>query len=167
MKNSMLRTNLNWTTRGLLHVKLDPVASPQENKFCVVIESFRELHNSPIGSQISRGDRYFILLWGSSWLSSDFSRNQNNHGSSGPYATCIYCGMRVTINPPRAPHSAKIINAFVLHLLLSVWSAKTQRFPIWAPSLTAPSHWVVYEAWDLPCISVRWLFLFVILWWIK
>ena len=40
----------------------------------------------------------FIQAWGSSWGSSGFVRNQIDRGSSGTYATCIYCGLIVKIN---------------------------------------------------------------------
>ena len=43
---------------------------------------------------------------------------------------------------------------FVLRLFLRVWSAKTRRLPVWAPMVDDDLHRVVYEVWDLPCISV-------------
>ena len=49
----------------------------------------------------------FIQAWGSNWGSAGFSRNQNNFGSSGAYVTCIYCGLRVTINTCKTPHGAQ------------------------------------------------------------
>ena len=61
--------------------------------------------------QIYKGDprtcAIFILAWGSNWRSLDFSRNQNNHGSSGACVTCIYCGLRVKINMCKTPHGMR------------------------------------------------------------
>ena len=87
-------------------------------------------------------------LWG-------FYRNWNNRGSSGACVTCINCGLSVKINTRKMPHGAlRSWTHFVLRLFLRVWSAKTQRPPIWAPWLTRPLHMAVYEVWDLPCFSV-------------
>ena len=95
----------------------------------------------------------FIPAWGSNLGSLGFSRNQNNRRSSGTYVTCLYCGLSVKIkHAQNAVWRAKIVDALVLR----AWSAQTRSPPIWAPGLTTPLHGVVYEVWDLPCISVGW-----------
>ena len=66
-----------------------------------------------------------------------FSRNQNNHGSSGAYVTCIYCSslrVKMTCVKWNAAWRLKI------HLFC-IWSCmcgrqKPRRPTIWAPCLT-------------------------------
>ena len=57
----------------------------------------------------------FILAWGSNWGSLGFSCN--NPGSSGVYATCIFCGLSMKINMHKLSHgvqrSCRIFFAFV------------------------------------------------------
>ena len=75
-----------------------------------------------------------IPAWGWTWGSSGFSRNQNNCGLSGVCVTCMFRSLSVKTNKCKnAAQHAKIINAFVLHLFLSVWSAKTRRPPKLSP----------------------------------
>ena len=116
-------------------------------------------HQTLTYPQICKGDpracAILIPAWGSNWGYSGFSHNQNNHGSSGVYVTCIYCGLRVKINMCwNAARCAKFMDAFVLRLFLRVWSAKTWIPPIWVPWLTTSLHRVVYQVWDLSCTSV-------------
>ena len=78
----------------------------------------------PNNDQIYKGDPrtcvIFIPAWGSNWGSLGFSRNQNNRGSWGGYVTCIYCSLSVKINPQNIARHAKIVNIFVLCLILCV-----------------------------------------------
>ena len=73
---------------------------------------------------------------------SDFPHyHQNNHGLSGAYVTCICWGLNVKINTRwNTARHVKILDAFVLRLFLSMWSAKTRIPPIWDPWLTTPLH---------------------------
>ena len=104
--------------------------------------------------QIYKGDprtyAIFIPAWGSNsnWGYSGFSRDQNNRDSSGVYVLWSEHGDKHTWKVARR---AKIADAFCLRLFPRVRSAKTWIPPIWAPWLTPP---VVYKIWDLPCISV-------------
>ena len=88
----------------------------------------------------------FLWHWAQKWGYSGFSRDQNNHDSSG-----AYCGL--SMNMCEMPHGAwRLWIAFCLRIFPHVWSAKTWRPPIWAPWLMTPLHGAVYEVWDLPCI---------------
>ena len=92
--------------------------------------------------------------------SSGFSCNQNNHGLWDAYVTCIYPSLSVKINMCKMPHGAQRSWMCLFCVHFCVWSAKTQRPPISAPWLTTPLKWVIYEVWDLPCISVVIKFLY-------
>ena len=80
---------------------------------------------------------FIPALWGSNWGSSGFSRNQNNHDSSGVYVTCIHCGLSVKINMRKTSQG---VWRWWTRLFLHVWAAKTSKPPIWAPWLTMPLH---------------------------
>ena len=81
-------------------------------------------------AQIYKGDpttcTILILAWGSNWGSLGFSRNQNNHCSSGAYATCIYCGLSVKINSHKILHDAQ---RSWTHLLCVCFCACGQQNP--------------------------------------
>ena len=104
--------------------------------------------------QIFKGDprtcAIFIPAWGSSWGYLGFSRYQHNCDSSGAY---ILRSERADKHVWNAARCMKMVDAFCLHLLPRVWSAKTRIPPIWAPWLMAPLHRVIYEVWDLLSIS--------------
>ena len=132
--------------------------------FCIGFQLERgfETTASHAGRQIYKGDprtcAILISAWDSNWGYSDFSRNQNNHGSSGAYITSIYYGLSVKITRVEMQHSAQRSSRhlFCILFLCVWWAKKTWRSPIWAPWLTTPLHRVVYQVWDLPCISVCW-----------
>ena len=92
-----------------------------------------------------------IPAWGLNCGASGFSRNQNNRGLSGAYVTYIYWSLSVKRDAKDVAQHAKIVGAFVLHLFVGVWSAKTRKPPIWAPWLTTPG-W--YMRSGSPCISM-------------
>ena len=67
-----------------------------------------------------------------------------------PASTAVWAWRQTHINTRRT----KIVNTFVLCLFLHVWLAKIRRPLILAPWLPMPLHGMVFEVWDLPCISV-------------
>ena len=79
-----------------------------------------------------------ILAWGSNWGSSDFSRNQNNSGSSSAYVTFIYCGLSLKINMRKTPHNAQR-SWMNLYCVCFMWSAKT-----WRPQFESHGWWCHY-----------------------
>ena len=77
------------------HFFLENQTYPNTNHFDTTCVSATDI-------QMYKGDprtcAILILAWGSNWGYSGFSHNQNNHGSSGMYVTCIYCGLSMKIN---------------------------------------------------------------------
>ena len=73
----------------------------------------------------------------------------------------MYCSLSVKINMCKTLHGAlKIMDTFCLRLFLRVWLVKIWISPIWTPWLMTPLHRVIYEVWDLPCISKNYQYCF-------
>ena len=49
----------------------------------------------------------FLPACGSNWGCLGFSRNQDNHDSSGGYVICIHCGLSMKINMCEKPHAVQ------------------------------------------------------------
>ena len=62
--------------------------------------TFKFLHRYMYTMKDPLYQHHFDTAWGSNWGSLGFYGNQNNHGSSGVYVTCIYCSlsMKMKIN---------------------------------------------------------------------
>ena len=53
-----------------------------------------------------------------------FSRNQNNHGSSGAYVTCIYCSLRVKMTCVRWNAAWRLTHLFCICSCICGWQKK-------------------------------------------
>ena len=62
-----------------------------------------------------------------------------------PWWTCVKCRTA-------CEDCGRICYAFVF--LCVCGRQNPEDSPNWAPWLTTPLHWMVYEVWDLPCLSV-------------
>ena len=102
------------------------------NNMCISLRS--QIANCDYNTDIEEGETrpcaILIPAWGSIWVVRCVSKlhvwaeHENN-------------------NTLKAARHAKIVSAFVLRLLLRVWSAKTRRPSNWAPWLTTPLHGAV------------------------
>ena len=106
-------------------------------------------------AQINKGDprpcAIYIMTWGSNWGSSDFSRNQNNQGSTGAYVTSIYCVWAWRWPCVKWRTTCKDHGRI---LFLGVWLAKNPKTPNLSPMVDDAITRAIYEVWDPLCISV-------------
>ena len=95
-----------------------------------------------------------IPVWGSNWGSLGFSHNQNNHGSSAAYVTCIYCSLSVRINTCKRTHDTQRSWTYLYCVCFACVGGKNPKTPNLSPMADDTISQGDIEVWDLLCISV-------------